>query len=104
ELQKLKERHQRVSVEGSRMFNPGWHLALELKSMLTVAEGVTRSAHAREESRGAHARIDFPSLSDVWGKKHNIIKGDGAEMSLTQEAIGDLPAELQAVLAEDGGK
>ena len=104
ELQKLKGRHERVSVEGSRMFNPGWHLALELKSMLTVAEAVTRCAYAREESRGAHARIDFPELSKEWGKKRNIIRRGGAEMSLTQEGIVDLPAELQAVLAEDGGK
>jgi succinate dehydrogenase / fumarate reductase flavoprotein subunit len=60
ELEKLKERWSHTSVEGSRMFNPGWHMALDLKSMLTISEAVTRSALAREESRGAHSRIDYP--------------------------------------------
>ena len=104
QLEKLKERRARVSVEGSRMFNPGWHLALELKSMLSVAEAVTRSALAREESRGAHSRIDFPELNVDWGKKHNVIRRDGEGMSLVQEPIPEMPAELKAVLEEDGGK
>jgi succinate dehydrogenase / fumarate reductase flavoprotein subunit len=68
ELEKLKQRRTRAGVEGSRMFNPGWHLSLELKSMIAVAEAVTRSALAREESRGAHSRIDFPELSAQWGR------------------------------------
>ena len=101
ELEKLKERRKRVSVEGSRMFNPGWHLALELKSMLTVAEAVTRSALAREESRGAHSRIDFPDISPEWGKKHNVVRSDGAAMSLVQEPIPEMPEELKQILAED---
>src|SRR5437660_10245829 len=52
ELEKLKARAARVRVEGSRLFNPGWHLAKDLKSMLTVSEAVARSALARKESRG----------------------------------------------------
>src|SRR3984893_6416524 len=59
ELEKLNDRAEHVSVEGSRLFNPGWHLAQDLKSMLTVSEAVTRSAFARKESRGAHRRIDY---------------------------------------------
>ena len=52
--QKLKERAARMRVEGSRLFNPGWHLARDLKSMLTV-RGVALSALERKESRGAHS-------------------------------------------------
>src|SRR5260370_37164536 len=52
-LARLKERVKQLSISGSRMFNPGWHLCADLKSMLTVAEAVTRSALARKESRGA---------------------------------------------------
>jgi succinate dehydrogenase/fumarate reductase flavoprotein subunit len=51
-------------------FNPGWHLARDLKSMLTVSEAVTRSALARRESRGAHSRIDCPNLDAAWGKQN----------------------------------
>ena len=101
ELEKLKERRKRASVEGSRMFNPGWHLALELRSMLGVAEAVTRSALAREESRGAHSRIDFPELSAEWGRKHNVVRRDGTMISLVQEPIPEMPEELKQILAED---
>jgi succinate dehydrogenase / fumarate reductase flavoprotein subunit len=41
ELEKLKARVSRVRVEGSRLFNPGWHLAADLKSMLTVTEAAS---------------------------------------------------------------
>jgi len=44
----------KVSVEGSRQFNPGWHLALDLRNMLLVCECVARAALLREESRGGH--------------------------------------------------
>jgi succinate dehydrogenase / fumarate reductase, flavoprotein subunit len=100
ELAKLKERAAHTSVEGSRMFNPGWHMAIELKSMLTVSEAVTRSALVREESRGAHSRIDFPESSAEWGKKNNIIWRDGSVMGLRQEALTEMPAELKGILAE----
>jgi succinate dehydrogenase / fumarate reductase, flavoprotein subunit len=101
ELAKLKERAAHTSVEGSRMFNPGWHMAIELKSMLTVSEAVTRSALVREESRGAHSRIDFPELSPEWGKRNNIIWRDGGAMGLRQDPLSEMPAELKQILAED---
>jgi len=101
ELAKLKERAAHTGIEGSRMFNPGWHMAIELRSMLTVSEAVTRSALVREESRGAHSRIDFPELSPEWGKKNNIIWGDRKAMGLRQQMLPELPPELKQVLAED---
>jgi succinate dehydrogenase / fumarate reductase, flavoprotein subunit len=101
ELTKLKERAAHTSVEGSRMFNPGWHMAIELKSMLTVSEAVTRSALVREESRGAHSRIDFPELSTEWGKKNNIIWRAESAMGQRQETRPEMPAELKQILAED---
>ena len=101
ELAKLKERAAHTSVEGSRMFNPGWHMAIELKSMLTVSEAVTRSALVREESRGAHSRIDFPELRPEWGKKNNIVWRNGSGMGLRQDTLPDMPAELKQILAED---
>jgi succinate dehydrogenase / fumarate reductase flavoprotein subunit len=101
ELAKLKERAAHTSIEGSRMFNPGWHMAIELKSMLTVSEAVTRSALVREESRGAHSRIDFPELSQEWGTKNNVTWRDGNEIGLRQDRLPEMPAELKQVLAED---
>ena len=101
EIDKAKERLAHVSVEGSRLYNPGWHLALDLKSMLTVSEAVALSALAREESRGAHSRIDFQGLDQAWGSKNNTIQRDGEAMRLRQENVPEMPGELRALLAEE---
>ncbi|HVH71669.1 MAG TPA: succinate dehydrogenase flavoprotein subunit [Candidatus Dormibacteraeota bacterium] len=104
EIDKLKQRVKRMSVEGSRLYNPGWHLALDLKSMLTVSEAVALSALAREESRGAHSRIDFPNLDPAWGTKNNIVQREGEAMRLRQEKVPEMPAELRSLLADEKGK
>jgi succinate dehydrogenase / fumarate reductase flavoprotein subunit len=101
ELEKLKERAGRLSVEGSRLFNPGWHLAQDLMAMLTVSEAVTRSALAREESRGAHSRIDYPGLDATWGTKNNVVVREGSTMTLRQSPVPEMPAELKQLLADE---
>jgi succinate dehydrogenase / fumarate reductase flavoprotein subunit len=101
ELEKLKQRVEHVSVEGSRLFNPGWHLAQDLKAMLMVSEAVTRSALAREESRGAHSRIDHSGLDPTWGTKNNVIVREGSEMSLRQSPVPEMPSELKQLVAEE---
>jgi succinate dehydrogenase / fumarate reductase flavoprotein subunit len=71
-LEEYKERLARVHVPvGSRVWNPSWNLCRDLKNMLTVAEAITRAALMREESRGAHSRLDFPQYADYWAR-HNI--------------------------------
>jgi succinate dehydrogenase / fumarate reductase flavoprotein subunit len=102
-IEQFKERAKKVRVDGSRMFNPGWHLARDLRNMLVVSEAVALSARERKESRGAHARVDFEKLDDqIWGKQHNIIKrnSDGS-MNLSQCPLMEMPDELKQVLAED---
>ncbi len=98
EIAMLKERAASARVDGSRLFNPGWHLARDLKSMLTVVEAVTRSALARQESRGAHSRIDYPKTDPTWGKKHNVVIRDGPAMKLTQSPVTEMPAELKGIV------
>src|SRR4030088_2846464 len=101
ELGKLKDRAARLSVEGSRLFNPGWHLAQDLKAMLTVSEAVTRSALAREESRGAHSRIDYPGLDATWGTKNNVIARERGTMMLHQSPVPELPGALKQLVADE---
>ncbi|HXN23015.1 MAG TPA: FAD-binding protein [Candidatus Dormibacteraeota bacterium] len=101
ELGSLKDRVARCHVAGSRLFNPGWHLARDLCSMLLVSEAVTRSALARQESRGAHSRIDFPDLDAAWGKKNNVIIRDGDSLTLRASPVPEIPADLKQILAED---
>ena len=100
ELESLKARAAKVRVEGSRLFNPGWHLARDLKAMLTVSEAVALSALERKESRGAHSRIDYPNYDEAWGRQNNIIARDVDQMKLSQRSIPDLPADLQKIVAE----
>ena len=101
EIEKFQKRSKELSISGSRMFNPGWHLCRDLKSMLTVAEAVTRSALARRESRGAHSRIDFPNYDPIWGKQNNIISVRDDGMQLRQVATTPLPEDLQALVADE---
>ena len=99
-IQGLKQRAAMMRVEGSRLFNPGWHLARDLKSMLTVSEAVALSALERKESRGAHSRIDYPNYDDTWSKQNNIIARDGDKMELTQRPTAEVPFELKQILEE----
>ncbi|HEV7648367.1 MAG TPA: fumarate reductase/succinate dehydrogenase flavoprotein subunit [Actinophytocola sp.] len=68
-LTELKERARNVAVEGRREFNPGWHLALDLRNMLLVSECVARAALMRTESRGGHTRDDYPGMDAQWRNK-----------------------------------
>ncbi|HXN96131.1 MAG TPA: FAD-binding protein, partial [Candidatus Acidoferrales bacterium] len=101
ELEKLRVRAAKASVEGSRLFNPGWHLSCDLKAMLIVSEAVTDSALARTESRGAHSRIDYPNLDSVWERKHNIVVRESGAMKRRESPIEAMPEELKQILAED---
>jgi len=101
ELEKLKARAKHTKVEGSRLFNPGWHLAFDLRCMLDIAEAVTHSALARKESRGAHSRIDYPNYDPAWEKKHNVILKKNGEMTRHEWPSPDIPADLQQILAEE---
>ena len=101
ELEKLKPRLDRMRSDGSRMFNPGWHLTRDLRSMVLIAEAVTRSALARRESRGAHSRIDYPNFDEAWGTQNNVIANQNGQMILQQRPVPEMPAELQAILAEN---
>ncbi|WP_221347639.1 fumarate reductase/succinate dehydrogenase flavoprotein subunit [Streptomyces beigongshangae] len=65
-LADLRLRARRAGVEGHRQFNPGWHLALDLRNMLLVSECVARAALERTESRGGHTREDHPGMDRAW--------------------------------------
>jgi len=101
EIERFRERVARVRVEGSRLFNPGWHLARDLKSMVTAAQCVILCALARKESRGAHSRIDFPNYDAEWGRKNNIVVRDGERMVLRQVPVPEMPQELKQLFAND---
>jgi succinate dehydrogenase / fumarate reductase flavoprotein subunit len=91
-LNELRERFKHVQVEGHRQFNPGWHLAIDLRNMLLVSECVAKAALERTESRGGHTRDDYPSMEADWRKKLLVCRAvdDGADtvvpdISITRE-------------------
>ncbi|MFD1812994.1 fumarate reductase/succinate dehydrogenase flavoprotein subunit [Rhodococcus gannanensis] len=66
ELERIRHRLESVAVEGHRQFNPGWHLAVDLRNMVLVSECVARAALMRTESRGGHTRDDHPGMDASW--------------------------------------
>jgi succinate dehydrogenase / fumarate reductase flavoprotein subunit len=102
-LGKLWERARRVGVTGHREFNPGWHTALDLTSLLTVSECITRSALERTESRGAHYREDLPNKDAAQGKLNIIVvKGGDGTLQVRREPIAEMPDYLRKVIEENG--
>jgi succinate dehydrogenase / fumarate reductase flavoprotein subunit len=91
----LKERAKKVRVEGGRTYNPGWHTALDLLSLLTVAECSAMAALERKESRGGHTREDHPYTDDTWGTINNVLRLRDGTLALTREPLPEMPAELR---------
>jgi succinate dehydrogenase / fumarate reductase, flavoprotein subunit len=98
EIAKLREEAARVRVTGSREYNPGWHLARDLDSMLVCSEAVARSAQVRKESRGGHARLDYPNLDPEQGRRNTVVRRDGDSMHVSQLPLPEMPAELRAIV------
>jgi succinate dehydrogenase / fumarate reductase flavoprotein subunit len=105
ELDTLEDRAGRLRVEGNRYFNPGWHLALDLPSLLTVARCTTLAALERKESRGGHTRDDFPGPDPAFGTVNVVVGRDPAtgEVTVRQEPLPQMPDDLKALFDEQKG-
>jgi succinate dehydrogenase / fumarate reductase, flavoprotein subunit len=68
-LAELRDRVPRVGASGGRAYNPGWHLALDLRNMLIVSLCIATAALERQESRGGHTRDDYPTMDETWRKQ-----------------------------------
>ena len=101
DIQSLRDRYNLVGIEGNMQYNPGWHMALDLEHMLTVAEAVTRAALERKESRGGHTRDDFPETSTDFGKVNVVIKLDNSEVVVSQDELPVMPDHLQQLFEEN---
>jgi len=78
--------------------DPNRRNAIDLKAMLTVSEAIARSAQLRKESRGGHARLDFPKTEPEFGTKNTVVKKDGEAMAVGQSPLPEMPAELRAIV------
>jgi succinate dehydrogenase / fumarate reductase, flavoprotein subunit len=94
ELDKYKHRVEQVSAQGGRGYNPGWHLALDLRNMMLVAECVAMAALERQESRGGHTRDDFPEMSPEWRKINLMLSMSGENIALWRQPVKSLRPDL----------
>ncbi len=100
-ISELKDRLNRVSVNGGKQYNPSWNLATDLPSMLSLSEMVTRGAIERKESRGGHTRDDYPQPDPELGKVNFVQRKHDGEHSIQPEPLLEMPDELKS-LFEDG--
>jgi succinate dehydrogenase / fumarate reductase flavoprotein subunit len=100
QLVSLGERAAKVSVEGNRSFNPGWHLALDLESMIAGATCTTLGAIERRESRGGHTREDYPKPDPEFEKVNMVTRLRGGEIVVAAEPKPVMPSELAELFEE----
>jgi succinate dehydrogenase / fumarate reductase flavoprotein subunit len=104
-LDGLRRRAADAHATGSRLYNPGWHTALDLKHMVQIAEAIVRSALLRCESRGAHTRVDFPALNRALEKVNTVTKMVDGVMQTAFNERSRMPANLAGMferIASDG--
>ena len=94
-IAELRERAAQAKVGGNIQYNPGWHVALDLKNMLDISEAVTRAALERTESRGAHTREDFPETDKEWGTVNVIVRQSRERIGAVREPL-EAPLDLRA--------
>ncbi|HEY8984775.1 MAG TPA: fumarate reductase/succinate dehydrogenase flavoprotein subunit, partial [Streptomyces sp.] len=108
-LAELRGRARRAGVEGHRQFNPGWHLALDLRNMLLVSECVARAALERTESRGGHTREDHPTMERSWRNVNLICRlrdtagelTEGDQIALSRETTPPIRPDLLALFEKE---
>jgi succinate dehydrogenase / fumarate reductase flavoprotein subunit len=98
ELQRLKKDTEKVKAPGSSQYNPGWHEAISLRSMMITAEAVARAALERNESRGGHTRADFFGEDKEWQKYNLVIrKGNDGNMEVEKVTRTSKSPELERI-------
>jgi succinate dehydrogenase / fumarate reductase, flavoprotein subunit len=99
--EELAPRLEKVGVTGGRKFNPGWHLAMDLRNMVLVSECVAKAALERQESRGGHTRDDYPEMSSTWRQVNLIctLGADGA-VELRHQPIPAIRPDLLALFEQ----
>ncbi len=100
ELDQLDQRVKHLAVDGNRQYNPGWHLAMDVATMMLVSRCVAMAALEREESRGGHTREDFPSSDATWGKTNLVLALHEGQVQLQRQPLPEMPEELAALLKD----
>jgi succinate dehydrogenase / fumarate reductase flavoprotein subunit len=101
-LEELKEEIKQVGAKGSKAYNPGWHMCRDLRNMLICSEAIARSAHSRQESRGAHSRLDYTDLNEEkWGQVNSSCSLEGGFKAYTETVKMKLEHTPKPVMPDD---
>jgi succinate dehydrogenase flavoprotein subunit len=98
----LKERLPHVRVQGSTLYNPGWHAVQDVYHMIQVSEIILRCALERKEQRGAQWRLDYEGQDEELGKVNLIVKKDQqGEVGIEKREIPPMPEHLANLFEEE---
>ena len=100
DIRALKGALKACSIDGGRAYNPGWNTWLDLHSLLLVSEAVALSALGREETRGAHTRIDFPETDPEQSNHNTLVTDEDGRMVTRKDPLPDVPDDLQNLIKE----
>lgn len=97
-LEKLREDVKEVKAHSSSQYNPGWHEAIDLRNLMISSEAVARSGLLRQESRGAHTRLDFEGERNEGLTYNSVVRKDGDDrMNVRKEPRSEPPVELKRI-------
>ncbi len=91
ELEKLKESFKKIKADGACQFNPGWHEAIALRNLLITSEAVAQAALMRQESRGAHTRVDHPGEKKEWLNYNIVLRKNNDGAMVTEKIEREVP-------------
>jgi succinate dehydrogenase / fumarate reductase flavoprotein subunit len=97
ELEKLAERAAQVSAAGGSAYNPGWHLALDMRNIMLMAQCVAQAALERQESRGGHTRDDYPGMRPDWRKVNLVCALDDSKITISKQPVPAMREDLMAL-------
>lgn len=97
-IEELGRRSRNVAVAGGRAYNPGWHIALDLHSLLSVSEATTLAAIERKESRGCHLRRDFPGADPRYIGVSIVVTRSKHGLIVSRRRLAEIPEELKRLV------
>ena len=101
----LKDRLPNVSVGGTRLFNPGWHTAQDIRYLIQISEIIIRTALERRERRGAQWRLDYDGPDEELGKLNFIVtKDEQGEVGIEKREIAPMPQHLSELFEQEKAK
>jgi succinate dehydrogenase / fumarate reductase flavoprotein subunit len=102
EIERIREATAQAKVDGNRHYNASWHQTFDMRNMLIVSEAMARAALTRKESRGGHAREDFPEMDKGHFSKVNVtLRKTPTGMRVEEAPHADPSPEMQQILAEE---